>query len=362
MKLLFICKRRPQQRDLIERPYGRFWHLPQLLAARGHAVHLALLDHRKSECITFVRDNLTVSSRDARREGIHRVRQDLLETARSNEPDWIIGCSDTWYGWLAHWLSRKTGARLAIDAYDNYEAYMPWNLPLHWQWHRALHAADLVTAAGPQLAQLLDRQRRGRSPTVIVPMAADPVFRPHDRDTARRALGLPERVPLVGYCGSWANNRGTDVLLTAFRLIRARMPEACLVLTGNPPPHARAEPGIIATGYVKDAQLPRVLSALNVACVITADTSFGRYSYPAKLCEAMACQVPVVATATGPVRWMLQNDDRYLVPIDDDAALAERVLDRLDGAAANYPDLPSWEASAASLEPALLSAEHGVKT
>ena len=29
---------------------------------------------------------------------------------------------------------------------------MRWNLPLHWSWRRAVRVADLVTAAGPQLA------------------------------------------------------------------------------------------------------------------------------------------------------------------------------------------------------------------
>ena len=36
MRLLFVCKRHPQQRDLVTRPYGRFFHLPVALAALGH--------------------------------------------------------------------------------------------------------------------------------------------------------------------------------------------------------------------------------------------------------------------------------------------------------------------------------------
>src|SRR5690606_22045265 len=46
MRLFFISKRHPQQRDLLERPYGRFHHLPRLLAARGHEVEVALCSHR----------------------------------------------------------------------------------------------------------------------------------------------------------------------------------------------------------------------------------------------------------------------------------------------------------------------------
>jgi len=184
-------------------------------------------------------------------------------------------------------------------------------------------------------------------------MAADPMFVPHDRLQARTALGLPVDVPLIGYAGGWAANRGTDVLLEAFRKARGQRPDARLVLTGNPPAHALAEPGVMALGYLPDAQLPLALSALDVACVITADTAFGRYSYPAKLCEAMACEVPVVATATEPVKWMLQGDDRFLAPIGDGDSIARRILSLLCTGRVVYPGLSSWETSAMLFEQAL---------
>jgi len=90
-----------------------------------------------------------------------------------------------------------------------------------------------------------------------------------------------------------------------------------------------------------------------VACVITADTPFGRYSYPAKLCEAMACQVPVVATDTAPVRWMLHDDERRIVPIGDAGAIAVHLLENLRGERTCYANLPTWDASARRFDAAL---------
>ena len=91
--------------------------------------------------------------------------------------------------------------------------------------------------------------------------------------------------------------------------------------------------------------------------MITADTAFGRYSYPAKLCEAMACEVPVVATATEPVRWMLGDDSRHLAHVGDARSIADRLLARLDdGGRADYPNLPTWRQGAVILETALLRA------
>jgi len=355
MRLLFLAKRHPQQRDLVERPYGRFFHLPRNMAARGHEVGILLCSYRGMPSLRLQRDGMDWESIDVKTMGPARFLAEVKRKAVDFRPDWIVGCSDAWYGWLAHRLARVTGARLAVDAYDNYEAYMPWNLPLHLAWRRAIAAADQVVAAGPQLADRFDSHRRDRLPSIIVPMAADPGFYPHDRSTSRSQLGLSFDRPLIGYMGGWARNRGTDVLLQAFRLLRRRRPEAQLVVTGRPPSSVLREPGVHALGYIDDADLPIALSAMDVAAVITADSSFGRYSYPAKLCEAMACGVSVAATATAPVRWMLRDDDRFLAKVGSALALAERMSSLIDHPPTDpYGTLPSWEAGAATLEAALV--------
>lgn len=356
MRLLFITKREPQQRDLIERPYGRFHWLPVELARRGHAVNQLLVSHGGSPPASVTREGICLSAFDPRGAGFCRTLLALEAEARAFEPDWVIGCSDAWYGWLASRLASRAGARLAVDAYDNYESYMPWNMPLHYFWRRSIAAADVVAVAGPQLAALLGRYRHGRAPAVIVPMAADPAFAPIGRTAARAKMGLSQGAPLVGYFGSWARNRSTDVLLKAFRIVREQKPSARFVLSGRPPAHALSEDGVLPLGYIDDKLLPVALSALDVACVITADTAFGRYSYPAKLCEAMACGVPVVATATEPVRWMLHDDARFLVPIGDARMIAERMLALLGHGRIAYPARQTWEDSARQFDAALRAA------
>ncbi|HVI25618.1 MAG TPA: glycosyltransferase family 4 protein [Xanthomonadaceae bacterium] len=356
MRILFVCKRHPQQRDLIERPYGRFHHLPTHLAALGHDVGVATCSYRGLPSLEFDRQDVAWFSDDVVALGVPRFLHAIRRRAIAFAPDWVVGCSDAWFGPLARHLARRSGAKLAIDAYDNYEAYMRWNLPLHWAWRRALRAAPLVTAAGPQLADHLDLHRLGRPPAQVLPMAADPEFHPRDRDACRNALGLPSHAPLLGYVGSWTRSRGTHLILDAFARVRARRPDARLVLSGRPPPEALRVPGIIGVGYLPDAQLPVLVGALDVAGIVTADTAFGRFSYPAKLCEAMACGTSVVATATAPLRWMLGGDPRHLAPLGDPAAFADRVLALLDAPSANYPPQPDWATLAAQL--AALLATH----
>ena len=325
-----------------------------MLAELGHDVRVQLCSHRRLESIEVEFDNVCWSSHDLRTLSARGLWRAVLAEAVAFRPDWIIGCSDTWFGWFAHRLAHHTKARLAVDAYDNYEAYMPWNFPIHRAWRGAVRAAELVTAAGPQLAARLQRHRVDGSEVEVVPMAADPTFSDMDQAMCRKILDLPSASPLIGYAGGWARNRGTDVLLESFLRVREKRPDACLVLSGRPPEYVCATSGVIALGYLDDALLPVLLNALDVACIVTANTGFGRYSYPAKLCEAMACKVPVVATATEPVRWMLNNASRFLAEVGNPQDISSRMLANLGLARADYGCLPTWRDSAVKLE-ALLS-------
>lgn len=347
MRLLLLSKRRPQQRDLIERPYGRFYHLPVALAALGHEVRVVLVGHHGQ--LSGERDFAGVRWRhhDLRTLGPAKLDRAIGAEVEDFTPDWLIGCSDAWFGWLAHRWARRSGARLGIDAYDNYEAYMPWNLPLHGLWRRALAAADLVTAAGPQLAALLSQSRPWREPARVLPMAPDPMFRPEDKAHCRDLLGLATDAPLFGYAGGWAATRGTELLINAFARVRRELPQAQLVLTGRPPAKALATEGVLGLGYLDDAQMPAAISAVDVSCVVIADSAFGRYSYPAKLCETMACGTPVVASATGPTRWMLANDELHLAPCGNAADHAKRMLALYRAPSADYPVQQTWRQLAA---------------
>jgi glycosyltransferase involved in cell wall biosynthesis len=339
-KLLFVCKRKPQGRCLLERPYGRFFHLPAELAALGHLVQVALVSHRGEPEQSSDRAGVHWRSFDLRQLGcLSRLRR----YSAAFQPDWVIGCSDAWTGWLAYRIARRLGARLAIDAYDDYEAYMPWNLPLHALWRRALRAADLTTGAGPQLAQLMDRSRPGARPTATIPMAADPGFVPMPRNECRVALGMPMNQPIVGYSGGWAANRGTAVLPEAFRLLRDQVPGVLLAVTGRPPAEVVTQPGVLALGYLDDSKLPSFVNALNVATVVTTPSRFGLCSYPAKLCEAIACGIPVVATSTPPVKWMLHDAPEFLVPTDDPDALCAGLARAIASEGVRYSQRPGWK-------------------
>ena len=270
------------------------------------------------------------------------------------KPDWIIGFSDTYFGIMAATLGQRFSCRSAVDAYDNYESYLPWCTPLHFFWRQALSKATAVTAAGPQLAELLQQSRIGK-PVYIVPMAADPAdFTPLDRTACRFELNLPRFRQIIGYCGSIYRNRGIGILFDAHEILRKTGHDTDLVLTGRIGKSIKLPASAKWLGYLPDNKIPFFLNSLNIAVVSNRVSSFGSYSYPVKLYEAMKCQIPVVATDTPAVNWILKGDERFLARPDNPDDLADKIrqsltLDRID-----YGLQTSWEQSCRYFEEVLL--------
>ena len=353
MKLLFLCKRRPQGRDLFTDPFGRFFHIPRLLAERGHDVHLLLLGYRREAAEMRQVDGLSFHAIPVLPWGPwgYLATADALCTEIG--PDWVIGFSDTWYGIIATQLAARHGCRSLVDAYDNYESYIPWAKPLHWAWRRACRRAAAVTAAGPELLELM---KPSGSPGLraVVPMAADPGFQPMDRDNCRAALGLPLDATLVGYAGSLYRSRGIETLFEVFREMSSRLHNVRLVVSGRRqrgveiPADLRAH--VIDLGFVPDEKVAVLLNSLDVALVVNRDSAFGRYSYPVKLYEAMACGVPVVATNVPGSAWILRDHPELLARPDDAGDFAAKAIAAVGSKRLGYAELSTWNKSAALLE------------
>ena len=349
---MFISKRRPQGRDLLTRPYGRFVHLPLELMRLGHAVRAICIGLRAGPASETTYRGLPIQAINLLPSPWHCLRK-LQQMCKEWQPDWIIGGSDIYPGLLASHLASFSGAKVALDAYDDFESYAPWAVPAHWLWRRALARCDLASAAGPQLLQKMTIHAQ-RAVPVVVPMAADPDFSPSSKQLARQVLNLPPNALLFGYTGSLDTKRGGQLLLDAWRQVAKRNPTARLVLCGRNRISDRDLPGVIQLGYVEDKHMPEVQRSLDAAIVLGSNSAFSQFSYPSKLCEAIACGTPVVATATGPVQWMAEKSSVQLVPIGDADGLAEaltRVTPAPDQRAAGQP--PCWAESARTLAQAM---------
>lgn len=342
-------------RDLLIHPYGRFYHLFKSLSANGHEVAVALLDYAYGDHAekTFGRLRM-ISAPLLPSCGFRYLRcvRDLVEAMR---PDWIIGASDTYFGILAERYGRLYGLRSLIDAYDNFEGYLPWCWPLHLLWRDALRRATAVTAAGPALLEAMSRERAGK-PGLVVPMAVDPIgFRERSRMEARRALNLPEGEMLIGYCGSVFPSRGIAVLFDAVAHLQRRLPAVRLVLSGRLHRKIRLPGDALWLGYLPDSVIPLLMSSLDVLAVLNKASKFGNFSYPVKLYEAMSCAVPAVATKTPATEWIFAAHPELLFQADNASDLANKLTRAVQMGRIDYGHQKSWDEVAARLEKFLLS-------
>jgi len=354
MKIVFLSKRRPQQKDLVTRPYGRFYFLPHLLAQKGHEITLALLSYKADPTVRFNQKGIEWTSTSVYNWGTAGYIRSIDSLIRRDRPDWIVGVSDTYYGIMAAYFGRKYGIHFAVDAYDNYESYLPWCKPLHLLWHKAIGKAEVVTAAGPQLARYLNRFRPHKK-VHVVPMAADANdFIPLDKQQCRRKLNLPRDKKLIGYCGSINQNRGIRTVFSAFEGVHRVNPDTILILSGRLQKNLNLPANTRYLGYLSDDLVPILLNCMDVLLVPNQLTKFGNFSYSVKLYEAMSCQIPVVATATEPAKWILKDEAQFLAHPDDANDLAQKIMNAVQLDRAFYENQNSWDNSCDVFETALM--------
>jgi glycosyltransferase involved in cell wall biosynthesis len=172
-----------------------------------------------------------------------------------------------------------------------------------------------------------------------------------------------EEAEVVLYVGRFAPLKNVTLLIEAFAELRRSRPRARLVLVGEgalegrlrAESHAQGVHGeIVFLGARPLAELPSIYS---MADVFALSSSFD--NSPNVLLEAMACELPVVATRVGGVpRYVTHEVNGLLVEPGQPAALAEaigRVLDdaklhaRLISGGLKHVQGRSWSASARKL-------------
>jgi len=343
LNLLFLSKRRPMSRDLISRPYGRFYHIPRLLALSGHSCTVLLLNYKNEPEETTEIHGIQFISINTGYIPARKYIRKASSIIDSENIDCVIGFSDTYYGILAQYLASKHDIKSIIDAYDNFESYLNWLKPLHSLWRRATRKATHITVAGPGLADLMAKSRPDHTAT-IVPMAADPEFKPETKN-CRSGFDLPEDKKIIGYCGSISSSRDIGILFEAFSIVKETLPDAILALSGRLDNSISLPPDCIWLGYLPDDKMPDLMNSLDLLVVVLKPGDFGDFSYPVKLYEALATSTPVIATDTPATRWILDNNEKVLVQAFNKRALANSITRNIQNPDIQ-PGKPGWNEAA----------------
>lgn len=153
-------------------------------------------------------------------------------------------------------------------------------------------------------------------------------FRPDSaRAAAARAeLGVEPGIPLFGIVAHMIHRKGHDVLWKAMKRIGPDFPNVRLAVFGKGEEEGRLRESAKALGIARQLiwcgfrnDLPAVLPAID--CLV----------HPARLeglgvaiLQALACAKPVIACPVGGIpEAVIPPEDGWLVPVDDDAALAD---------------------------------------
>ena len=198
--------------------------------------------------------------------------------------------------------------------------------------HAALHAMDAVVAVSPFLAAEISAAFPGIAPLVVGNVVDDAFFTPGLAEIAR-APRQPFRFLFVGGL-TW--HKGVAYLLEAAAALRHAAGAGWqLVIVGNGPDRAALERQVSAAGLQGQVVFTGSLSRSGVRAWMRSSDVLVQPSVIETFCvvliEAMACGIPVIATACGGPSWVVRPEGGALVPSRDAAALARAMHEASQG-------------------------------
>jgi len=363
MKILVLTKRQYMGKDLLDDRFGRFRELPLELAKLGHEVKGVCLSYRARREGTFTDGGAGQAARVSWHSinlgglilpGLLRYYLAVKKIGRRFQPDIIWACSDALHAIWAVSLAKQLQTRCVVDLYDNFEAFGATRIPGILSFFKgALKNADGVTCISNPLAEHVSHSYRPKGSIRVLENAVrKDLFFPQDRNHCRRSLGLPENASLVGTAGALYPERGVTALFRGFEIVASEDKNIHLALAG---PRSRIHglprgPQVHDLGVLPLEKVPLLFNALDVAVIYNRDSSFGRYCFPQKAYEIMACGTPFIAAAVGSMKSLLDGRPELLFDPESPGSCAEAL--RLQLKKPTPPDLeaPGWSDFAQRLE------------
>jgi len=248
---------------------------------------------------------------------------DLRSVAPASGTDWVASlelCSLV--TGQAQPLARTLGARQAVLTWGNDPRNPLYRLPPYRQALQRSRSADLVVclieAAADHCRVLGFRDEQLR--VVLPPLDTDRFHPPAE----------PVAEPVAAFISPLASNKGIDRVLDAWPSVRAKVPEARLVVAGRGPleslvrERADADGSITYAGSLSGDGVAELLRQSAVFVTAPRPTRVWNEQFGLAYVEAMACGVPVVTTICG------TNHEAVLPPSlrvpDEVGALAEGLV------------------------------------
>lgn len=229
---------------------------------------------------------------------------------------------------LAKYL-KLPAACLSIGVDVNITAHS--NRMIYRHFIRTAKALDGKLACGQSVADRI-KAVTGKSPLCVYGVVDLQEFSPvSDKIPARKELGLPSNRTMALYAGYLTKRKGVYELLEAIYRVQKKCPDVLLVICGAGPEETALvklirEKGMERTvhmaGEVESEQMNKWMQASDMF-VLASHTE----GMPNVVMEAMACGLPVVATAIGGMPEAIGDcDGAILVPPENITELEKAIL------------------------------------
>lgn len=352
VNILVLAKRQYTNKDLLDDRFGRIRELPLELALKGHQVTGLCLSYAKKEESIILDGPVEWQSLNAGTgliPGLWRFVKRASHHAQSVDIIWA--CSDSIYGIIGYLLSAKYSIPLVFDLYDNFDFFLAARLPVVKQlYHRTIKNCSAVTCASQPLADLVAATGRSEEAVVLENAVRPDLFYPMPKNACRTELGLPQDCRLIGTAGALDNNRGIKALFEAFEVLKMKIPDLHLALAGPRNINLPWGERIHDLGVMPLEKVPLFMNSLDVAVICNRDNLFGRYCFPQKATEIIACDIPLIAARVGSMAMLFKDHPQWLFAPDNSWDLAVAIEHRLDDRTTGYRIASSWKDASEKLE------------
>ena len=333
--------------DVGHNPYGRAYLIAEALARRYRVVVIGFQFPRYGSDVWAPLRGAAIEPVVIRGCDFPEFQQQLESLAKRIDPDVVIACKARLPTVQLGMMLKAVRNRPVIVDVDDHElsffrnqapldsvAGLPddaLRVPHDEAWTRRVE--PLLPFADELLVSNAALQSRFGG--VLIPHARDErAFDPATVDGAaiRRQLDLPEQERLVLFVGTPRPHKGVLELAAAVRA--CSVPNCRLVVVGTPPEAAFRQALLDAGGdrlTMLDDQpfdaLPGLLASADLVCLLQDQNSVvSQYQLPAKVIDALAMGVPVLATATPPLESLVAAGLVRATTQDTAAADIERSL------------------------------------
>jgi len=270
------------------------------------------------------------------------------------QPDVIWACSDALHAIFGYRLAAAYRTKCVIDLYDNFEAFGVTNIPgLRQSFRHAVRQADGVSCFSQPLADYVVSSYPRDKATTVIESGFDPqLFYPRDRAWCRQQLGLPVGSRIIGTAGALHRSRDIESLFHAYAMLAQTDEDLHLALAGPREKGLRipSGPRIHDLQQLPHDKVPLLMGSLDVGVVSYKNSPQGRFSFPQKLYEMLACRTPLVAAAVGCAREVMRELPQCLFEPKNPIDLARAVSFQLTHHRIPDGAVPTWQAMAGELE------------